>query len=197
MMGTFRVRFFLLVAFQIVLMAGLIGYKQVTLITGQRVLLETVPVDPRDLFRGDYVILNYPFSTLESWQRREPGDAAYPPSLKDLRKGDGVYVKLKKSGRFWDAESFSKARPEEGELFIRGTLVSAPSPPPAQIAVRASYGIESLFVPEGKGRDLEAVQREPGGKLIVEAAVDRHGKAAIRSVILEGKDGRRVLPGTF
>ena len=32
------------------------------LITGRKVLLKTIPVDPKDLLMGDYVILNYDIS---------------------------------------------------------------------------------------------------------------------------------------
>ena len=37
---------------------GFITVKEFTLQTGEVVTLKTVPVDPRDLFRGDYVILS-------------------------------------------------------------------------------------------------------------------------------------------
>ena len=35
---------------------------EITLKTGREVLLKTVPVDPRDMLMGDYVILNYEIS---------------------------------------------------------------------------------------------------------------------------------------
>lgn len=45
--------------------SGFILYKEYTLRTGTEVILKTEPVDPRDLFRGDYVVLNYEISTLD------------------------------------------------------------------------------------------------------------------------------------
>ena len=42
--------------FWLVLILGFVAYKEMTLQTGEEVVLKTVPVDPRDLFRGDYVI---------------------------------------------------------------------------------------------------------------------------------------------
>ena len=47
-----------------VIIAGFIGYKEYTLSQGQKILLKTIPLDPRDLFRGDYVVLNYEISQL-------------------------------------------------------------------------------------------------------------------------------------
>ena len=33
--------------------------NEIILINGKEVILETVPVDPRDIVMGDYVVLNY------------------------------------------------------------------------------------------------------------------------------------------
>src|SRR5262249_32600624 len=53
MMLTVKTRFYALVALQLLLLGGLIAGKQITLAAGERILLQTVPVDPRDMFRGD------------------------------------------------------------------------------------------------------------------------------------------------
>jgi uncharacterized membrane-anchored protein len=45
--------------------------------------------------------------------------------------------------------------------------------------MRVEYGIECYFVPEGMGLELE---RRAGRGLIAEIAVDRNGRAVIRSV---------------
>ncbi len=51
--------FYLIVVFWLLIFSGFIAYKEYTLRTGTEVILKTMPVDPRDLFRGDYVTLNY------------------------------------------------------------------------------------------------------------------------------------------
>ena len=40
----------------------MVGMNEYTLIHGHKLMLKTVPVDPRDLLRGDYVILDYEIS---------------------------------------------------------------------------------------------------------------------------------------
>ena len=55
---------------QTLALVGMIGVQQYTLNEGTPVLLETEPIDPRSLFRGDFVILNYAISDLP---RRLPG----------------------------------------------------------------------------------------------------------------------------
>lgn len=61
---SFRAKFALAIALQLLLLAGLLGFRQYTLLTGQRIWLRTVPVDPRDMFRGDYVTLSYQVSRI-------------------------------------------------------------------------------------------------------------------------------------
>ena len=55
---------YLTIVFWLLIFSGFILYKEYTLRTGTEVMLKTVPIDPRDLFRGDYVTLNYEISTL-------------------------------------------------------------------------------------------------------------------------------------
>ena len=160
----FKTKFLLAVGLQMALLVGLMAYKGITLLTGQSVLLETIPVDPRDLFRGDYVILDYKISRPARWLWQET----------EYRKGETVYVTLRKNGRFWEAEAVSRARPDDGVLFVRGTVAGTDGD-----ALRVLYGIESYFVPEGTGTELE---RAAGRGLVVEAAISRNGGTAIRSV---------------
>jgi hypothetical protein len=47
---------------QLVILVAMIGLRAIPLVTGHTVLVRVQPVDPRDLFRGDYVILSYDFS---------------------------------------------------------------------------------------------------------------------------------------
>ena len=177
--------FYAAVAFQLLLMAGLILSKQATLWTGRPVVLETVPVDPRDLFRGDYVVLSYKISALD------PVQVSLPPRVE---RGQSVYVSLRRPDppdRFWTASAVSLEKPTDGATtFLRGRALEAypggraPDFRPAD-RLRLEYGIESYFVPEGKGRDLESVQADPNAVLAVEAVVDRSGSAVIRRVSRE------------
>jgi uncharacterized membrane-anchored protein len=173
MMPSFKTRFYALVVCQLLLLGGLIGYKQITLATGERILLKTVPVDPRDMFRGDYVTLSYEIARVEPWKW----------DGRSFKKGDPVYVTLRRQGRFWEAESAGKEPPEEGRLFIKGRVTQV-----SNEGLRIEYGIESYFVPEGKGRELE---RAAGKGLTVEAAVDRRGRAIIRDVRVERRTAGR------
>jgi uncharacterized membrane-anchored protein len=49
-------------AFQVLFLVGMIAERAAPLRSGRTVLLRVVPVDPRDLLRGDYVTLSYEIS---------------------------------------------------------------------------------------------------------------------------------------
>jgi uncharacterized membrane-anchored protein len=51
--------------------------------------------------------------------------------------------------------------------------------------VRVNYGIESYFVPEGEGRDIEAARNRR--KVAIVAAVAPSGRAAIKRLLIDGK----------
>jgi uncharacterized membrane-anchored protein len=147
------------VAFQALVLVTMIGSRGLVLLRGETIRLRVVPVDPRDLFRGDYVILGYDFSRM--W----PAGAA---------PGQRVYVTLEPEadGQHWHEVNCSTLRPSSGK-FLQGTVQGA----------RIECGIESFFVQEGQGRRYENAIRT--GRLSAEIAVDADGKAIVRRLWVE------------
>jgi len=164
-------------------LAGMIGRKQWTLATGTPVVLETQPVDPRSLFRGDYVRLNYVINTLGA-DRLE---------LPDVKRGDVVYVTLEKSGAYWQPVSVSTERPAGDDVAIKGHVErvakqrwNRETRKMEEVSeLRVNYGIENYFVPEGEGRRLERPAQDE--KVSIEVAVDACGNAGIRAVLVNGQ----------
>lgn len=151
-------------------------YDRVSLIeSGREIVLDTVPVDPRSLFRGDYVILNYAISGL---------DASTPGGNGKFRRGEPVYVTLEKPEEGgWRAAAVSGSFPEKtgtDEIVIRGRVTYG-----GGSNIRIKYGIESYFVPEGEGRELEQLVRD--SKLQVLVAVANDGEAAIKGLLIDGE----------
>src|SRR5262245_44728057 len=74
--------------------AGLIGLmvadRIMVLRTGTDVKLETRPLDPRDLLRGDYVTLGYDISSLHGGALKELARRG----TSDFVRGTPVFVKL-------------------------------------------------------------------------------------------------------
>ncbi len=173
--GRFAIGLFLVALVQTLALSWMI-YDRVTLISsGKEIVLDTIPVDPRSLFRGDYVILNYPISSLNLTALK--GD-------KGLRRGMKVFVTLRKPYRAgWQPVSVTKSFPTEIEkdhVVLRGKVRSG-----GDKNLRVNYGIEAYFVPEGEGKDLERVVREK--KLQVLVAIGTNGEAAIKGLEVDGK----------
>ena len=171
-MLSFPRRFALLVVLQLVLVLGLFGAKQLTLGTGQHLLLRVEPIDPVDFFRGEYVVLHYSLSEVQSTWLEEP----------PLVKGETVYVTLGRMGRFFEREAVSRTPPQEALTFLKGTVISAD-----KTHCRVEYGIESWFVPRGKGPELESEGRRLDRQLVAEVVVDTHGHAVLKAITVEPK----------
>jgi uncharacterized membrane-anchored protein len=157
-----------------------IVYGRVSLLNhGREIVVEVIPVDPRDLFRGDYVIFGYPFS--------QTGEVDVPDTI---RQGDAVYVTLKsKGGDAWEMVNVDAAYPAavaHGNVVLKGFASQvwkrdAAAKPTASLR----YGIESYFVPEGTGRKLEELVRDK--KIAAVLAVGKAGDAAIKALMIDGK----------
>lgn len=145
--------------------------------TGTVVPLELVPVDPRDLLRGDYVIINLAIG-------RIPRDLE---GAEGLRAGQQVFLELKMDG---DGParpvSASGDQPQSGDLAIAGTVRSATAE-----TVRIDYGIDAFFLPEGEGREIERLDTS---RVLLEVAIAGDGRSLPLNLLVDGKtfksDGR-------
>ncbi len=144
---------------------GWLLYDRVAILrSGTEITLTPEPVDPRDLFRGDYVILNYPFSRTEL----ERADVSDPTPL---------WARLKRTA--------------DGSWALAGLSQDKPTTGPDEAALKAiarsgalSFGIERYYVPEGEGEALEALIGRKAIQVVVAVAED--GRAAIKGLKVDG-----------
>ena len=130
---------------------------------GTTVYLETAPVDPRALFRGDYVILRYAVGQGASSQKMVSSA---------LERGRPVYVTLttERPARFVAA---SLERPElsEGQVCLTGQVRLTGDQHSVDFPQIAQY-----FVAEGEGREIET---QLGRDLLAEVRVSRRCDAVL------------------
>lgn len=150
-----RILLYLILAVQVIGLISLYASHFATReLTGY--LLKTRPVDPRDLLRGDYVILSYDISSLP--EESEPED--FPSGH--------AYVTLEPDGEFWKIAAISTERSGANRPVLAATVKGR----------TLIYGIEKYFVPEGKGN--------PPLPVTVEIVIRDGGKAQIRQLFANG-----------
>lgn len=163
----------LVLALQSVWILGTVVVQENVLRAGRLIMLKTQPVDPRDLLRGDYVRLNYKISDV-------PGNLFSSPVQNDLPPGTKIFVALAPgTNEFYEVTraSTNEFAPSANEVLLTGK--SANRWWNATNSVHVAYGIENYFVAEGTGN--------PVGKLTVQAAVSKSGRASIKEVFVDGK----------
>ncbi|SFJ41936.1 GDYXXLXY domain-containing protein [Bradyrhizobium sp. Gha] len=148
---------------------------------GTEVTLQTRPVDPHDLLRGDYVVLGYDISQLPAGALAGQASAERNPV---------VFVELAPDANgLYQAVSVHAApvAVTAPEVLIRGRVSYSCGSTIRTFCDRLTirYGLESYFVPEGEGRTLEQARNQQ--KLRVVAAVLPSGRAAIKRLLLDGE----------
>lgn len=154
-------------------LAAMVINRTLLLKNGREIVLPIVPVDPRDLFRGEYVRLAYDISNVPAMLLVGPAPA----------RNAAFYVTLEKN-------------PQGGWTPVKVTVAMPNETNPDRIVLKArsrftfpastwvQYGIESYFVPEGQGRRLEVLAQEK--RMAACLAVDGRGNAAIKGLIIDG-----------
>ena len=148
---------------------------------GKVITLETERVDPRDLLRGDYLILNYKISDV-------PTNLFSPLVKRDLPAGTKVYVALEPRGDFFAVAraSTNQFEPSGNQVLLKAN--SSWSGWGGTNAIHVDYGLERYFVREGTGN--------PRGKLTVAAVVPASGRASIKQGFLDGKPYAEAMKET-
>jgi uncharacterized membrane-anchored protein len=179
-----RMTWFALAALlQIALIGYLVTDRASILRRGAEVTLEVRPVDPRDLLRGDYVILAYAISELPAGplEGQPSGGRNAPVYVKLAPKGDGYFRAL--------SVHAAPVALAAGEHMIQGRVSNGATCGREQRnfcgKLRVRYGIERYFVPQGEGLELE--QARNLDRLAVVVALTPSGRPAIKRLLLDGK----------
>lgn len=195
------------------ILSGLLVAHAWPLWTGEPIYLAVRPVDPRDLFRGDYVTLGYDVQQLAL---RVPAGIGPPPSPPG-RQPAATSIAVEPLGDWWqpyargaagafgrrDRRLYLQLRAEPSDVsgvpmrYVPVSLADRPVDDAVNLAgwlryysarhlVTLDFGIDALFVQEGAGRPIEdaILTRVP---VFAEVFVTRTGKARVRALIIEGR----------
>jgi uncharacterized membrane-anchored protein len=149
------------VVFQVAVLGFMAGEREYIVRNGRTVYLRTAPVDPRDIFRGDYVALRYEINSIDEKLLRDglSGGVAWDS------RGLPVYTLLTEHEGVAEA-MYTTDRKPDGGLFIAGRIHW-----PMGRGITVRYGIESFYLEQGSGKELERLLPARGGKTRLEMQV--------------------------
>ena len=163
-----RIVLLAVVLVQLAVPLGLAGYAAADLSSGKEIRLLAQPVDPLDAFRGNYVILRYELSRLQTPFRFTRGERVCAP----LHEENGVW-----NGGF--AEPDRPADTVDVTICGRARRDAEPSG-----SVEVEYGIETYYASAERAREIEdAIGRT---KVFVIVDLDEDGSARIKRIEFEG-----------
>lgn len=195
------IRFFLALSFQMALIIAIPSVAIYTHLTGEKVILQTVPVDPYDFLRGYSQTLRYQISRLDhikrlsGWEtvlrQTRRRDESLPP------RGTTVYVILQ-----------APASPRPSPRPSPWSAIAVRHEPPVnlgdnQVAIKGQlngswidYGLERYYFPEQQrqkiNEEIRMLQQNNDQErpFVVEVKVDEGGNAVPVSLWLGSKNYR-------
>ena len=161
-----RVVLLAVVLAQLAVPLALAGLAAADLAFGREIRLRAQPVDPVDVFRGNFVVLRYEISTVRLGFR--------------VDRGQRVCVRLSEEEGVWSGD-FGVPDPS-GDTSICGTARAAAE---TGEEVGVEYGIETYFASAGRASELEdSIAR---GDLLVVVDLDEDGSARIERLEVDGQ----------
>jgi uncharacterized membrane-anchored protein len=154
--------------------------------TGEAILLRARPVDPRDLFRGEFVRLDTPASRVFVVTDGRTAPADYVPVRRlgdrEPRRGEVIYVQLVRGEETGEHEPVSiSGAIVDGAVNLRGRVRRASS----DGTVHVDYGLDAFYMQEGTAKPVERALLD--GRLVqMQVAVASSGRARIRMLLADG-----------
>ena len=173
----------------ILILSGMIVLHAWPLWTGTPVILPVEPVDPRDMFRGEYVRISTPATRLVTGSSVSPSDRRLavmplgPGWEKRTIPPDVAYVQLEPSAASgeWRPVSVS-LDPVAGRTNLRGRVVHYDAD---SRSLSLDYGLDRYYMQEGTARPVEDAVRQ-NKHVQMEIAVAASGRARIRRLLVDG-----------
>jgi len=161
-------------AFQFIILVGMYLNSLTPLYFGKEIKVQTLPVDPRSMFRGHYVRLPYTFSQIK---KEDIIDIEKEDNI--IKSGDYLYISLKEKGSIYEMKHASIKKPDSG-IFIRGRIQGKRYLNKNTKSYDVKYNIEAFFAPKNKAIKMQNELRHGGFAVL---KVLKNGKVAIENII--------------
>jgi len=171
-----KILIILAVVFQVAVLAFMAAKREFILRNGEIVYLRTAPIDPRDMFRGDYVRLQYEISTVAAAKMKMP--LPDPQSRQEMI----LYAVLGRDENGLGTLQYLTDKKPEAGLFIKGRTTNDWRFRRGAGSVSVKYGIEAYFVQQGKGH---AIEKKRGSRTEVQVPMEME--------VSIGSDGTSII----
>jgi uncharacterized membrane-anchored protein len=180
------------------ILSGILVVHAWPLWSGQAALLPVTPIDPRDMFRGEYVRLDTPATRLSvrpsgpapagtvgvtpvgSWWSELPVDEY---GRHQALRGRVVFVQLEPRGDAGESQPVSvSSEPLAGRVNLRGRISWYEM---ANGRLNVDYGLDAFFMQEGTAKRVEDALRQRR-RVQMQIAIAKSGHARIRRLVVEG-----------
>jgi len=150
----------IVVSLVLIVLLSFVIYNELPFMSGKKIVLATLPVDPFDPFMGQYMTINYDISRIDD--------------VSGFNQGDTVYVSLASDSQgIFRKESVSNSKPTSGE-FIKGKVTSVYGN-----TMRVEYGIERYY--------FERNANLPTTNITVDIVLTDSGRAKIIQLLHNGE----------
>jgi uncharacterized membrane-anchored protein len=162
-----RIALLVVVCLQLAVPLGMAGLVEADLAFGDEIKLRARPVDPLDVFRGNYVVLTYDISSLQT--------------LSGARQGQRLCADLFQTGDGVSSARYAHDAPPRNGKEICGNARSGAR---GGESVAIEYGIETYYA--NAERAQEIASEIATGQLYVVVDLDDDGSARIERLETEG-----------
>ncbi|WP_040205243.1 GDYXXLXY domain-containing protein [Neobacillus jeddahensis] len=145
-----------------------------TLLAGEEIILQTMPVDPTDLFRGDYVALRYEAEEVPKQLVEDEVLTKYDKNWGEL----DVYVLLAEKKGVHTPVKVTMKKPSRG-IYLKGTLNYIEKTEDGEEHAFIEYNLDKYYVEDNTGTEWEKASAQ--GDILAKIKVN-NGYAILKDI---------------
>lgn len=160
----------------VLILLGMCVTPVYTLLTGEEIILQTKPVDPSDLFRGDYVALSYEAEEVP----KQLVEKEVVNELKDRWGELKVYVLLEKKHGIDTPSKVTLNKPKKG-IYLSGKLDYIGTNTNEEQVAFVQYSLDKYYVADNTGTEWEKASAK--GEILAKIKVN-NGYAILTDIAM-------------
>ncbi len=157
----------------VLILLGMCFTPAYTMLTGEEMILQTKPLDPSDLFRGDYVALQYEAEEVPI----KLVDKAVVTRLQNQGQFD-VFVLMEKKNGVHTPIKVTLEKPDKG-IFLKGTINYIDKDNTGQEIAFIGYNLDNYYLEDNTGTEWEKASAK--GEILAKLKVN-NGYAVLTDI---------------